>query len=444
MSELTYDELVRELFPRLTGGIRWGLERTTRMLASVGDPHLSYQTIHIGGTNGKGSVAAMLESVLRRSGRPTGLYVSPHLCTFRERIQIAGNAITEDALLGAARRLWPAIAREAPSFFEATTAIGFLALAEAGTEIAVIEVGLGGRLDATNVVQPVATVLTNVALDHVQFLGPTLESVATEKAGIIKPHVPLVTAETARGPLEIFRARAREQSAPVRVVTPDDWRLLATDTNGTRISFLRRDGRSVEIETPLAGRHQGANAALAAAVLEVLPAEMTPDADSVHDGFASVRWPGRLQIEHREGRTWVFDVAHNPAGIESLALASSELRLPRPIVSLVGVLGDKDWRGMLGPIAGISDVVILTLPPTAPDDRRWDPEAVLRDAPIAHGLAIPDFRAALHTAWQRAGIPEAGTIIVTGSFHTVGDTMIALQIAPFGMDGGLPVPLFAV
>lgn len=444
MSELTYDELVSELFPRLTGGIRWGLERTTRMLASVGNPHLSYHTIHVGGTNGKGSVVAMLESVLRRSGQRTGFYVSPHLCTFRERIQMFGRAITEEALLDAARQLWPTIAREAPSFFEATTAIGFLALAEAGVETAVIEVGLGGRLDATNVVRPVATALTNVALDHVQFLGPTLDSVATEKAGIIKEGVPIATAETTAGPIGIIAARAAERSAPLRLVTPDDWAFLRTDSGGTRIAFVRAGGGTIELEIPLAGRHQAANMALAAATLELLPPVMRPAEDAVRDGLATVHWPGRLQIERLEGRTWVFDVAHNPAGIESLVAAVSELRLPRPLVSLVGVLGDKDWRGMLGPIAAISDAVILTLPPTAPEDRRWDPVAVLDEAPSPRALAVPDFRDAMHAAWQAAAAPEPGTIVVTGSFHTVGDAMIALRIAPFGTDNGLPVPLFAV
>jgi dihydrofolate synthase/folylpolyglutamate synthase len=227
-------------------------------------------------------------------------------------------------------------------------------------------------------------------------------------------------------------------------VTADDWTLLGTDVSGTRITFVQRDGGAVELETPLAGRHQGANAALAAAALEALPVALRPDLEAMREGFATVRWPGRLQIEQHEGRTWVFDVAHNPAGIESLVLASTELALPRPIVALVGVLGDKDWRGMLGPIAAMSDAVILTLPPTAPDDRRWDPAAVLEEAPLPHGVAIPDFSAAMHAAWQRSGIPTAGSIIVTGSFHTVGDAMIALQIAPFGTDGGLPVPLFAV
>lgn len=444
MSELTYDELVRELFPRLSGGIRWGLERTARILATAGNPHLAYQTIHVGGTNGKGSVSAMLERVLRQAGHRAGLYVSPHLCTFRERIQFNGHAIEENALVSAARTLWPAIMREAPSFFEATTAIGFLALAEAGVEIGVIEVGLGGRLDATNVVQPVLAVLTNVALDHVQFLGPTLESVATEKAGIIKAGVPVVTAEAGASARAVFAARAKQQQASMRVLDASDWSLIETGPTGTRLEYRSSDAGRIELVTPLAGRHQAANAALAAAALETLPPALRPDVETMQAGFADVRWPGRLQLAQIEGRTWVFDVAHNVAGIESLVAALPDLQLPQPIVALVGVLGDKDWRGMLKPIAAVCDAMILTQPLTAPDDRRWDPEAVLAETPIAHGMAIADFAEALHAAWQRAGDPAPGTIVVTGSFHTVGDALIALRMAPFGTDTGLPVPIFAV
>ena len=177
MSDLTYRELVSELFPRLTGGIRWGTDKTARLLASVGDPQRRFRSVHIGGTNGKGSVSATIASVLGAAGHRTGLYTSPHLCTFRERIQIQGEPISETALVDAARRLWPAVRREEPSFFEATTAIAFLAFAEAGVEIAAVEVGLGGRLDATNVVEPEVAVITNIARDHAEYLGETLEAI---------------------------------------------------------------------------------------------------------------------------------------------------------------------------------------------------------------------------------------------------------------------------
>lgn len=443
MSDLTYAALIRELFPRLTGGIRWGLDRTRRMLADAGDPHLACPLIHVGGTNGKGSVAATMASALRRHGWRSGLYTSPHLCTFRERIQVDGAPISERDIVRAAELLWPSIQRETPSFFEATTAIAFLALKRAEVDVAVIEVGLGGRLDATNVIRPEVAVLTNVALDHVQFLGPTLESVATEKAGIIKAGVPVVTAETDPVPLEVFRRRAQETGASLDVLTEDRVRCVESDVTGSTLDVETGAWGRLRVHTPLPGPHQVVNTALAVAALDRLPDRLRPGREAVVTGVAEVNWPGRMQVERLQQRTWVFDVAHNLAGVHALASALRGLALPRPIVSVVGVLGDKDWRAMLGPIYAASDEIVLTLPPTAPADRRWEPAEVLREAPSAHASAVPAFNDALVTAWRRAGANGEGTILVTGSFHTVGDALIALGITPWGADADLPVPIFA-
>jgi len=440
LSGLTYAGLIRELFPRLTGGIRWGLDRTARLLDSVGDPHLRYPTIHVGGTNGKGSVSATVARVLRERGMRTGLYTSPHLCTFRERIEVDGQPIGEAELVSAAELLWTEIRKESASFFEATTAIAFLALARAGVDVAVIEVGLGGRLDATNVIRPIVSALTNVALDHVQFLGPTIESVAREKAGIIKAGVPVITAETDPAVLRVFRRRAAEVGAPLRVLPPEAVRRVTTDLEGTSLDVLTGKWGELHLHSPLAGAHQAVNTALAVAVLEALPADWGIGAELVQRGVAAVRWPGRLQVERARGRVWLFDVAHNVAGAQALGVALDRLPIPRPLVTLVGVLGDKDWRGMLDPLHAASDAIVLTLPPTAPPDRRWDPEAVLAETPKSQAIALPDFGSALTKAWELSG--PAGTVLVTGSFHTVGDALIALGMAPFGADADLPVPMF--
>lgn len=441
MSDPTYDELVRELFPRLTGGIRWGLERTQRLLSAVGNPHQAYRTIHVGGTNGKGSVAAMISSVLRAAGLRTGLYSSPHLCTFRERIRVSDEPVSEAALVHAASALRPAIQREDPSFFEATTAIAFLALAQAEVEIAVVEVGLGGRLDATNVITPQVVALTNVSLDHVQLLGSSIESVAREKAGILKPGVAVVTAESGKVPLDIFAARAAELGAPFRIVRPADVEDVYTGPAGTELRVRTEQWGRVEVHTALAGRHQAWNAALAVRALELLPARLAPDLTAIRTGLHRVRWPGRLQVEHMFERTWVFDVAHNVAGVHALTSALEELSLPRPIVALVGVLGDKDWRTMLVPLKKAVAALVLTLPPTAPADRVWDPDAVLREVPSPGAEVVRDFGEALTRAWLVAG--PGGTVLVTGSFHTVGDALIALGRAPYGEDTHLPRPPFA-
>lgn len=433
--------LVAELFPRLTGGIRWGLERTQRLLASVGDPQRAFRVVHIGGTNGKGSVAAHVDAILRSAGHRTGLYSSPHLCTFRERIRIDGAAIDEAALLRAAERLWPAIVREEPSFFEATTAIAFLALADAAVDVAVVEVGLGGRLDSTNVVTPEVVVLTNVSLDHVQLLGPTLAAVAREKAGIIKPRVPLVTGEAESEAAEVFAARASSLDAPLRAATAAHITDVVAAVDGTAFTLHNTGWGELRLRTPLPGRHQALNAALAAHALDVATT-LRPGAEAVVEGVAAVHWPGRLQVERTAGVTWIFDVAHNVAGVESLAAALQELPFPRPLVALVGVLGDKDWRNMLAPLHRAVEHVVLTVPPTAPADRRWNPGEALAAAPSQRAEIQPSFTLALEQAHARA-LAGSGSVLVTGSFHTVGDALAALGLCRDGTDSAIERPSFS-
>jgi dihydrofolate synthase / folylpolyglutamate synthase len=441
LPELTYDDLVAELFPRLTGGIRWGLERTRLILAEAGDPHLALRVLHVGGTNGKGSVAANLDAILQQAGLRTGLYTSPHLCTLRERIRVDGRAIEPDALVAAARRLWPVIRRTEASFFEATTAIAFLALREAGIDVAVVEVGLGGRLDATNVVVPALTVLTNVSLDHVQLLGSALHDVAREKAGIIKARVPVVTAETTPDVLEVFAAAAAAVDAPLHRLRPDEADDLAADMRGTEFVLPTQNWGSLRLHTPLPGRHQVTNAALAVRALDVLRPDGV-DAAAVAAGVAAVRWPGRFQVERVAGVTFVFDVAHNAAGIDALVAALAYAGVPLPLTVVAGVLGDKDWRSMLIPLQRAAAAVILTQPPTAPPDRRWDPVEALAAAPADNTRITADFTAALEQAYAAAA-DRGGAVVVTGSFHTVGDALCALGLAVDGSDFALPAPSFA-
>ena len=431
MTELSYEALVDRLFPRLTGGVRWGLERTRRLLSAVGDPHLHYHTLHIGGTNGKGSVAAMAEAVLRVDGRRTGLYTSPHLVEFRERIQVGGRPISETALLEAAGALWPAIEEEAPSFFEATTAIAFLALARAGVEMAVVEVGMGGRLDSTNVVAPLVTAITNVARDHAQYLGDDLPTIAGEKAGIIKPGVPVVTAETDPAVLAVLRERCAAVDAALHEVAVPAARV---GREGTAVVLESVWGR-LALRVPLAGRHQAANLAVAVRLLELLPDGLRPRRGSVIEGLAATRWPGRLQVERVGDTDWILDVAHNAAGVESLVAALPDLQPRRPLVALIGVLGDKDWDRMLPPLFGVADEVILTEPPSAPPERRWDPDAVLVAVDRhGRGRVVRPFAAAVGAAGA-AG--RGGTVLCTGSVHTVGDALLELGIAPFPGQPGL-------
>lgn len=424
------DPLVARLFPPLATGVHWGLERTERALEALGDPHRAFPTVHVGGTNGKGSVTHMVASVLQRTGRRTACYTSPHLCGFRERMLVDGRPFTEAELLGWAEDVRDVVVRFGLTFFEAVTVLAFHAFARAGVEVGVIEVGLGGRLDATNVVRPEVTAVTNVALDHADYLGATLPEIAREKAGIMKAGVPFVTAERDPGILELFAELARRAGAPLVRLDPrhlDDVRISA---KGTELRVRTGTWGPLALRTPLVGRHQATNAALALAVLEQLGEALRPSGAQVVEGLAAVDYHGRDEIRTLDGRTWLLDVAHNTAGILSLVDTIDGLDLPRPLVALVGVLGDKDWRSMLPPLFARADLAILTQPPSAPPERRWDPaEAADQVEGITRVRVVEDFVQAVAKAGERAG---AGTVVVTGSVHTVGSAMRLLGLDPLG------------
>lgn len=431
----SYNELIHRLFPRVTGGIRWGLERVEGLLADTGNPHRAFPSIHIAGTNGKGSVAATVASVLQRAGLRVGLYSSPHLTSFRERIRIDGVPVSEADLLNAAGPLLPAIEASGATFFEATTVIAFEVFARAGIDAAVIEVGLGGRLDATNVVEPDVAVITNIALDHAEYLGDTIASIATEKAGIIKPGRPVVTGEVHGEAHRIIAAIAGERSSQLDcVASPDE---IRSDLTGT--TFRLRGGTfdGMPLHTPLIGAHQARNTAIAVRALERFGIR---DPAVVRDGVRSVVWPGRLQVARTAGCTWILDVAHNVAGVDALVASFSSLRVPRPVVLLAGILGDKDWRRMLPPLFGAADAIILTVPPTAPAGRAWSPQEAIAAVPDPRARVISDFDAAIAAAADAA---HGGTVLVTGSFHTVGDALATLGLAEVAPDFPLHANVFS-
>ena len=419
-----------EFFPRLGHGVQWGLERTRALLATLGNPQARYPSIHIGGTNGKGSVAAMCAAVLEETGLRAGLYTSPHLCDFSERVQVGGRPVDGDILSEVAARLKAPVDRVGPTFFEATTALAFGVFADQEVDVAVVEVGLGGRLDATNVIVPEVTCITNVSLDHADYLGAALNDIAREKAGIIKPGVPLHTSETDDAIRRLLRDRTRHVGAPFFPFDPDR-DIGSLEMTGSRTGFRMASAEwgEIELSVPLAGEHQATNAGLAVRALESLPASLRPGRDAVMHGLARVRWPGRVQVVERGGVAWVFDVAHNAAGMETLAATLRSLRPPRPLVVLAGILGDKDWSSMLPNLLCAADAAILTQPPSAPAERRWDPQRVAASfAPRFTAEVDEDFEGALSRAAERA---RGGTVVVTGSCHTVGSALAALGIEPF-------------
>jgi dihydrofolate synthase/folylpolyglutamate synthase len=406
---LSYPDALDFLFPRTTT-IKFGLATTRALLRSLGNPHEVMPAIHVGGTNGKGSVSTLIAAALREAGWRVGLYTSPHLVSFRERIQVDGVPISEEAVaMWTSRLLSPILERKA-TFFEATTALAFADFAARGVEIAVVEVGLGGRLDSTNVLHPLVSGVTKIQRDHMKYLGDTLEQIACEKAGIAKPGVPFVIGETDPALVEVLRREARRAGGRADRRARADIRVLPPDYEWCG-------------PLSLAGPHQRRNAAVAHGILCALPAPYRPQPEEIERAFGAAHVPGRLD---RRGR-WLFDVAHNPDGMRSLVSALGVMRPPRPVHALVSILGDKEWPEMLVQLDRVIDRGILTIAPTAAG-RGWDIEWLrrwLRDPnrPPAHAewTLIPDFNEAI------ARVQEgAGTMLVTGSFHTVGDVMTAL------------------
>ena len=351
LTKVPGDPLLEELFPDVSLGIEWGLERMEAFLHDTGDPHLGVPCVHVGGTNGKGSVASTVATVLCSAGYRAGLYTSPHLCFFRERFQIGGVPVGDDELRELARELGPEIRRHSLTFFEAATGLAFHLFRNQKVEVSVIEVGLGGRLDATNVVAPFLTAITNVDLDHCDYLGSTLNEIATEKAGIIKNGVPLLTAEPDGRIRSVLSATCEALGAPF-INVGCDVRTMSVDVREDHTAFDVSTAAwgKLRLQTPLVGEHQAVNGALAVALLEQMPPRFRLDRAALVDGMSRVHWPGRAQVEHLDGTTWVFDIAHNTAGALALASVMERLELPRPIVVLTAVLGDKDWHEMLPPL----------------------------------------------------------------------------------------------
>ncbi|TFH66975.1 MAG: bifunctional folylpolyglutamate synthase/dihydrofolate synthase [Gemmatimonadales bacterium] len=409
----SYTAALAFLYPRTTT-IKFGLERTVALLESLGRPDRVIPVIHIGGTNGKGSVATLVAAALGEAGWRVGLYTSPHLVSFRERYRVADVPISEDAVAMWVTRLRPQIEAIGATFFESGTAIAFADFAASGAEIAVVEVGLGGRLDSTNVVRPLVSAVTKIEMDHQKYLGNTLEAIAREKAGIAKPGATFIVGETKPEITDALVGEAERLMASDRMSAPPDIRIVPP-------------AREWQGPLGLLGRHQRRNATIAESILEALPQPYRPDPETIARAFAQAHLPGRLD---RRGRWW-FDVAHNPDGMESLVAAIEDLKPAAPIHALVSILGDKEWPEMLVALDRVVDRGILTIAPST-DVRRWDlvwlekwlgdPQ---RPPATADWSLVRDFDEAI----RRIQV-DAGSVLVTGSFHTVGDVMAALGLAP--------------
>jgi dihydrofolate synthase/folylpolyglutamate synthase len=464
---VTFEELKQVLFVRGNFGMKLGLERMREALALLADPHLAVPVLHVAGTNGKGSTCAFTEAALRAAGLKTGLYTSPHLVHFCERIRIGGEGISEQRaanLLGeiVGRVPW-ALREDGLTFFELVTLMGFLAFAQERVQVAVVEVGLGGRLDATNVVEPLACAIASIGLDHVQWLGPTLQQVAAEKAGIFKRGVPAVSAGQTRAAAEVLARRAAELEIPL-------WR------PGRDYVYESRDVRPFCYEGPddfhvslgdehapgrvgsglaLAGHHQRANAALACALLQVAAGRGLPvTAEHVRTGLRNVRWPGRLEVVG-ERPLVIVDGAHNPAAahavaralpglLDAVGVAAAALHRGVDVLGTVGVpvpgmigrrrvqlvfaaMGDKDHEGMLRELLPLAAAVHFC----AVDSPRAAEPQGLKD--VAGRLGVESsalavygsVAAALEGARRAAGVD--GVVVCCGSLYLVGEVQAALR-----------------
>jgi dihydrofolate synthase/folylpolyglutamate synthase len=399
---VTYAESIQYLYSLRLFGAKLGLENTFKLAALAGHPEQKLRFIHVAGTNGKGSTCAMLEGIYRQAGLRTGLFTSPHLVSFRERIQIGRELISEQDIVRLVQKFRGLLAEfpkdHHPTFFEVVTVMALDYFAEQTCDLVIWETGLGGRLDATNIVTPLACAITNIGLDHQQWLGDTLEKIAMEKAGIIKPGVPAVTSADEPKALTVIRDVAKQKNAPLTIVAADS------------------AGRVPDVLS-LRGEHQKRNAALALAVVNLLGIPVS--AKQIEGGLRQVQWSGRLQLlEQPDGKKILLDGAHNIAGAKVLRETVEKDFQTGNRTLILGILGDKDWREIcevLSPLAG----QILTVPVSS--QRTANSDDLAEACRAANPSATISICHSLSEALEKSG-PEK-FIIITGSLYLIGEAL---------------------
>ena len=428
---MTYAEAIQFLYGLRLFGAKFGLENTFKLAALAGNPEKKLRFIHVAGTNGKGSTCAMLESIYRSAGLRVGLFTSPHLVSFRERIQVNRQLISENEVVRLVEELQPWLKQfpdgHHPTFFEVVTVMALKIFAEQKCDLVIWETGLGGRLDATNIVTPLASVITNIALDHQQWLGSTLAEIAAEKAGIIKPGVPVITATDEPESLAVIAEMARGKHAPLAEVA--------------QASRLRAAAGTAAL--PLPGEHQRTNAALALATVKALHNNLPVNDAAIRSGLATVDWPGRLQlIEKPRGQKILLDGAHNVAGAKVLreALKRTPASGPAgqcnhskcagpgagaPITLILGVLGDKDWQHICEILAPLA-ARIFTVPVASERAAGADDLAVA--CRTANSSAQIFACASLGAALDKSA--GDAFVVITGSLYLVGEALEMLGLSP--------------
>ncbi len=409
---MTYSEAIQYLYGLRLFGAKLGLEYTLQLAGMAGHPEKHLRFIHVAGTNGKGSTCAMLESIYRAAGLRTGLFTSPHLVSFRERMQVEREMISEAEvvrLVEKFKELAEKFPREHhPTFFEMVTVMALDFFAERECEVVIWETGLGGRLDATNIVTPLASVITNIAFDHQQWLGDTLEKIAFEKAGIIKPGVPVVTATDEPEALAVIKRVAAEKNAHLMVVS-----------EGHLPSKFAAS-------LPLAGTHQKGNAALALTTVMTLQGKIPVSQEHFQLGLKKVNWPGRLQlIQKPGGKEILLDGAHNIAGAKALREAVEKNFPGGKRTLILGIFNDKDWREICQTLAPLAEKILAVRISSQRTARTEDLAEACREAnPAAKILVCGSLSEALHVAEADA------FVLVSGSLYLIGEALELMGYFP--------------
>jgi len=409
----------------------FNLSRVEQLMDAVGGPHRRLHAVHIAGTKGKGSVAHMVHVVLSGAGLTTGLYTQPHLVDLEERIRINGEPIAKEETVALLQSMYPYVQRiraeapeESPTFFDLVTTAAFASFAQHKVDVAVIEVGLGGRLDSTNVIQPQVAVITRIDYDHVNRLGPTLDGIAWEKAGIVKDGVPVVSSPQTAEAMRVIESRCREKRARLHVVgrdiTIEHAEPIANEPPyGIRFSLVSRKRRYDDLTLPMLGLHQATNAATAVLALEAMEERtgLLLDEHVVRRAFATLRIPGRIEVVPGSPLT-IIDAAHNVASAAALRAVLERHFADRRIILVLGISRDKDLTGIVRELAPLAAGVLLTM---SDSPRAVHPTQLLwrvRRVTDVEAVAMDDAFQALAKARAWAGPDDL--IVITGSFFLAG------------------------
>lgn len=418
-----YQKEVRYLYSLQKYGIKFGLSKTSNLLRAWDNPHLGQNFIHVAGTNGKGSVSSFISSILQQAGYKVGMFSSPHLVRFTERFQINSREIDQNQasrlIYELGQRINP---QEPPTFFEAVTAMAIKYFQEENTDISILEVGMGGRLDATNIVTPLISIITNISLEHKEFLGNTLSSIAREKAGIIKEGIPLLSGANQKKVIEVFQSKCNKLQAPYYQIGRD----FKYRTTQSGLHYYGFKNKQNKLQLSLAGQHQYKNAVLALAATELLEDKaFYTSLNHRQTGLKKALWPGRMHIISKDPYI-ILDGGHNPSALKTLASSIKKDFQYRKLILVLGIMADKDVQNIVKAITPLADSIIFTRPRY---ERALDPTEIEKYMVTNNTKktiqVITPLEKALDIAKRQASWSDL--VLVTGSLFTVGEALIHLD-----------------